>query len=135
MLREMNDGYMWWLILVGLAIGVVMSWLLIVRLPRGESDVSSDERQEEAVWISDTIERHGGVAPLSLVDEVLELHQSYLRSPGLVDQIAEMPATSPMTVPALPPRGQALPPQGQGSRPPPPPPPPPATRGGPPPPR
>ena len=122
MLRRMNDSFVWWLILVGLAIGVVVSWLLIVRIPRGEADISAAERQEEAVWIGDIIERHGGVAPLTLVDEVLELHQAYLRSPGAVEQIEEMPTAS--TVAADPPQPQP----GSGSGPAPP-----TTPGGPPP--
>ena len=82
MLAPMNDGFAWWLIIVGLAIGVFVSWFLLVRLAREEDDVSALEREHEAEWISSAIERDGGIAPVSLVDEVLDLHQAYLRSPG-----------------------------------------------------
>jgi hypothetical protein len=78
----MNDGYAWWLVIVGVAIGIALVWLVIVRLPRAEDDVDEDERLIEAGWISRTIEAWGGVAPAALVDEVLELHQSYLASGG-----------------------------------------------------
>ena len=41
------------------------------------------ERPAEAAWISAVIERYGGIAPPSLVEEVLDLHQAYLRDPRL----------------------------------------------------
>lgn len=153
MLPRMNDGFAWWLILVGLAIGVAASWLLIVRLPRDDADVSAAERQEEATWISDAIERHGGVAPLALVDEVLELHAAYLRTPGLLDRVDErspvdaqpaaIPAGGhvPWPVPAPPPQRSAPPgapmpppagPPGAPRAPQPPPGPPPTSPGPPP---
>ena len=98
MLTRMNDGFAWWLILVGLAIGVFVSWLLIVRIPRSEDDISPAERADEAVWISDAIENGGGIAPVSLVDEVLELHQAYLRTSGSMqapDATLQDPAPGP----------------------------------------
>ena len=45
----MNDGYMWWLVLVGLVVGVALTWLSVVRLPRHDYDIGTDEREEEAV--------------------------------------------------------------------------------------
>jgi hypothetical protein len=79
----MNDGYMWWLVLVGLGVGVVLTWLSVVRLPRHEYDVEADEREEEATLIAATIESRGGICPAPLALEVLDLHQEYLASPGL----------------------------------------------------
>jgi hypothetical protein len=82
-LGRVNDGYLWWLMLVGAVIALAVVWILSVRLPRDEADVSPEERRAEAAWISRTIERYGGVAPEPLVEEVLELHAEYLASPGL----------------------------------------------------
>ena len=79
----MNDGYLWWLILVGAVITLAVVWVVAARLPRSESDVGAEERSAEAAWISETIERFGGVAPPELVEEVLELHAEYLASPRL----------------------------------------------------
>ena len=79
----MNDGYMWWLVLVGLGVGVGLTWLSVVRLPRHDYDVESDEREEEAALIAATIEARGGICPAPLALEVLDLHQDYLGSPGL----------------------------------------------------
>lgn len=87
----MNDGYAWWLVLVGLGVGVALTWLSMVRLPRNEWDVGADEREEEAVLIASTIEVRGGVCPAPLALEVLDLHEEYLASPGLRAPIAVEP--------------------------------------------
>ena len=74
----MNDGYTWWLLILGMAIGVAVVWFTAVRLPRRDDDQTVAERVAEARWISATIEHDGGVAPHPLVEEVLELHRGYL---------------------------------------------------------
>lgn len=79
----MNDGFAWWLVVLGIAIGVGLSWLVLGRLPREETDVDEDERAVEAAWISRSIADYGGVAPAALVEEILELHHGYLRGPAL----------------------------------------------------
>ena len=79
----MNDGFAWWLVVLGIAIGVGLSWLVLGRLPRAEADIDEDERAVEATWISRSIADYGGVAPAALVEEILELHRGYLRGPAL----------------------------------------------------
>ena len=74
----MNDGFAWWLVILGIAVGVAVVWLMVVRLPRSEGDVDDEELVREAEWISRTIHTYGGVAPEPLVEEVLELHRQYL---------------------------------------------------------
>lgn len=76
--RPMNDGFAWWLIVLGIAIGVGLVWLFVVRLPRTDADVGASETPIEAEWISRNIETYGGLAPQPLVEEVLELHRQYL---------------------------------------------------------
>ena len=78
----MKDGYAWWLVLVGLAVGLAVMWLALVRLPRDEDDIDLDERDHEAGWIGATIESRGGICPQPLAAEVLELHHEYLVSSG-----------------------------------------------------
>jgi hypothetical protein len=95
----MNDGYMWWLVLVGLGVGVVLTWLSVVRLPRDEYDIEADERDEEAMLIAATIESRGGICPAPLALEVLDLHQEYLASPGLPTPRAPRPASGGPPVP------------------------------------
>jgi hypothetical protein len=79
MLADMIEAWEAWLLVVGLAIGGATTAVLLVRLPRREDDVDARERRAEAAWISATIDRYGGVAPVSLVEEVLDLHQAYLQ--------------------------------------------------------
>ncbi len=122
MLPCMIEAWVLWVLLVGLAAGGVVTWLLMVRLPRAEDDVSPAERPAEAAWISAVIERYGGVAPPSLVEEVLDLHQAYLRDPRLA-----RPPTAPLgrdqaglpppPMGMLPPAGSPPPPRPPGSPP------------------
>jgi hypothetical protein len=74
----MNDGFAWWLVVLGIAIGVGLTWLFMIRLPRVDADIDEVELAQEAHWISRTIHAYGGVAPEPLVEEVLELHHQYL---------------------------------------------------------
>ena len=80
----MNNGFQWWLVIVGIGLGAGLLWLVLGRLPRQDDDVGPRERSVEAMWISQTIEAGGGIAPVALVEEVLELHASYLEGPALV---------------------------------------------------
>jgi hypothetical protein len=75
----MNDGFAWWLLVLGIAIGVAVVWLIMLRLPRSDADLDEEEQAREAGWISRTIRAYGGVAPEPLVEEVLELHHQYLK--------------------------------------------------------
>ena len=74
----MNDSYTWWLVVLGIAIGASVTLVITLRLPRREDDVPPAEREAEARWIGATIEEDGGVAPVPLVEEVLDLHADYL---------------------------------------------------------
>lgn len=121
MLQPMFSGWELWLFLVGLAIGIAVTGVTLVRLPRADDDIGPDERPAEAAWIAGTIERYGGVAPVSFVEEVLELHQAY--------RTARRPPFTP-SVPA-PPVPPPRPPAPLGYVPPPPGPPPAAPRGAP----
>ena len=75
----MNDEYAWWFLVVGLAVGGALVWLVRGQMARQEDDVAEEERAPEAEWISRTVERAGGIAPADLVAQVLSLHRSYLR--------------------------------------------------------
>jgi hypothetical protein len=137
MLTGMIDAWALWLLLVGLVAGVAVTGVLLWRLPRREDDLPAEERRVEAAWIGAVIERHGGSAPVSFVEEVLDLHQAYLRTarpPGPPAGAEVPPVAGPgpgyplpaggFAPPAAPPPGYA-PPSGHapGQVPPPPPPP------------
>lgn len=73
----MAEPYLVWALIVGIAVGGAVVWFLLGRLPRRSDDVAPEELTAEADWISRTIEVRGGVAPVELVEEVLELHLRY----------------------------------------------------------
>jgi hypothetical protein len=108
------DAWEVWLLLVGFAVGAALVGLALLRLPRAEDDVDEGERETEAEWIADLIERHGGVAATSLVEEVLDLHAAYLtlqRPPvPATGSVAGRYPPSPGMPPPLPPGPQGLPP-------------------------
>ena len=126
MLPTMIDGWVLWLFLVGLAVGAAAVAVLLVRLPREDDDLGEAEHRTEAAWIGDTIERHGGIAPPSLVEEVLDLHRAYLQAPlvpappgASAPPLQPLPPVPPGPVPPMAPPPPAPPP---GYMPPPPPP-------------
>lgn len=123
----MNDGFTWWLVVLGIAVGIGVVWLFTVRLPRDEADVGADELVDEAGWISGSIESAGGIAPQNLVHEVLELHRQYLAGEhGLAEPSDDSTSgAEPDTSGALPPAPEVDAPPAYLASPPPPPPPPP----------
>ncbi len=74
----MTEQYIGWALVLGLVVGGALVWFAVGRLPRSGEEMSLDERQSEAVWISDTISTRSGKAPTDLVEEVLDLHIRYL---------------------------------------------------------
>ena len=74
----MTEQYIGWALVLGLVIGGALVWFAIGRLPRGTEEIPPDELKSEAVWISETINDRGGLAPDDLVEEILELHVEYL---------------------------------------------------------
>jgi hypothetical protein len=78
-----TEQFIGWALMLGLVVGGTLVWFAVGRLPRSGEEVPADERAAEAAWISETIDERGGVAPPTLVQEVLELHVEYL------DRVAE----------------------------------------------
>ena len=114
----MNDAWVWWLFAIGLAVGAATVWFVRGTIAREEDDLATDERSLEAGWVAGTIERSGGVAPVPLVEQVLELHRDYLRSSppyfaGDPPQVSDAPqvsgpeADSEATAPPWPPAASA----------------------------
>lgn len=76
----MNVQVDWWLLLVGLAVGAGLAWLVLAEMRRHEDDVSEGERRAEAAWIVDTLEADGTPADIDGILEVLRLHRTFLAS-------------------------------------------------------
>jgi hypothetical protein len=82
-----------WLIIVGLAIGAGLAWLVMLDLRRRDDDVAAAESQAEAGWIADTLRSRDIAADADAVEEVLRLHRAYLA--GIPDDGALRPTTAP----------------------------------------
>ena len=73
-----------WLLILGIAAGAAVMWLVIGTLARRDDEVDAAERGPEAGWITRTIEDYGGRAPVELVEQILALHRRYLQGgPGV----------------------------------------------------
>ena len=68
-----------WLLILGIAAGAAVTWLVIGTIARSDDEIASSEAAAEADWIARTIEEHGGRAPLLLVEQILSLHRRYLQ--------------------------------------------------------
>ena len=76
----MNVQVDWWLLLVGLAVGAGLTWLVLAEMRRHEDDVSEGERRAEAGWIVDMLAASGTEADVDGILEVLRLHRTFLAS-------------------------------------------------------
>ena len=72
------EQYIGWALVLGLAVGGALVWFAVGRIPRSPDEVPPEERENEAAWITATIDSQGGKAPADLVQEVLELHAEYV---------------------------------------------------------
>ena len=106
----MTEQYIVWALVVGICVGAALYWFAFGRMPRRTDDLTPAEREAESAWISRTIQQRGGVAPPDLVDEVLDLHASYLNGPAL--EVPETITIEPDAAPVAPANQQADEPRG-----------------------
>jgi hypothetical protein len=75
----MSTDFNWWLLILGVAIGGGLAWLILADSSRHEAEVAEEELTAEAGWIARTL----NVASLDseAVERVLRSHQRYLGFP------------------------------------------------------
>jgi hypothetical protein len=75
----MGDGFNWWLLLLGVAGGALLTWLVLADSTRRDKEISDDELVAEAGWIA----RNAGSAAIDagVAEEVLRAHRRYLGFP------------------------------------------------------
>ena len=75
----MSGDFNWWLLVLGVAIGGALAWLILADSNRHEAEVTEEELTAEAGWIARTM----NVAALDTdtVERVLRAHRRYLGFP------------------------------------------------------
>ena len=84
----MNTEFNWWLLIVGLAIGAGVVWLILATTRRDEGDVTERERESEARWIGDAMRKAGRRIDDTDALDILRLHEAYLAAPP-PDEVAD----------------------------------------------
>src|SRR5215207_7521969 len=79
--RDVNAEFNWWLLIVGLVVGAGLVWLVLADSRRREFDVTERERESEAQWIAEAMERAGRPIDDADVLDMLRLHGAYLAAP------------------------------------------------------
>lgn len=75
----MSAEFNWWLLIVGVVAGVVLTWLVLADSSRREREVGEHEIPAEAAWISRTL-RTPAIEP-DTAEQVLRAHRRYLSFP------------------------------------------------------
>ncbi len=74
----MNDEFQWWLLLVGLVIGALLVFLVMVDFGRSADEQSEAELAREADWMAGLLRPTDGEIDPGLIHEILRLHREWL---------------------------------------------------------
>jgi len=75
----MSADFNWWLLIVGLAVGVALTWLVLAETTRRDREVSDEETAAEASWIARTLD--DPLVDAEMAERVLLAHRRYLGFP------------------------------------------------------
>ena len=101
----MNTEFNWWLLIVGLAIGAAVVWLVLADSRRREVDITERERESEARWIGESMRAAGRRIDDADALDILRLHDAYLAAspPDNLDEADEQDLAEAIRGPAQPP--------------------------------
>jgi hypothetical protein len=78
----MTAAYPVWLLLVGLAVGAALTWLVLADLGRREASLDADRLEDEADWITDALAAEGRPTSRDSIVRILRLDRSYRHDDG-----------------------------------------------------
>jgi hypothetical protein len=84
----MNAEFNWWLLIVGVVVGAVLTYLVLADSARREHDVVERELPAEAAWLARTLTDEGRPVDGDTAEALLRAHRRYLQLPppdALVD--------------------------------------------------
>jgi hypothetical protein len=87
----MNAEFQWWLLLVGLVIGALLVFLVMVDFTRSADEQAEAELGREAEWIAGVLRPTDGPLDPGLIQEILRLNREWLAG-----------ATGPLEAPVAP---------------------------------
>ena len=74
----MNAEFQWWLLLVGLVIGALLVFLVMVDFTRSADEQGEAELGREAEWIAGVLRPTDGPLDPGLIQEILRLNREWL---------------------------------------------------------
>ena len=87
----MNDEFQWWLLLVGLVVGALLVFLVMVDFSRSADEQTEAELAREAAWMAALLQATDGEIDPGLIHEILRLHREWLA--GATSPAIEAPAS------------------------------------------
>ena len=95
----MNDEFQWWLLLVGLVIGALLVFLVMVDFSRSADEQAEAEVSRESSWIARSLEPTDGAVHPGLIQDILRLNREWLAGSALDEASPPPPEPSPADVP------------------------------------
>ena len=77
-LAAMISEFNWWLLLLGLAVGGGLTWLVLAETRRREQDLQEQDLADEAVWLEERLAEEGRPLSADTIERVVQLHREYL---------------------------------------------------------
>ncbi len=96
----MNAEFNLWLLIVGVAFGAALAWLVLADMNRRETEIGQEETAAEAGWLARTLD--DARLDADLAERVLEAHKRYLGFPPPDELVApeEFGRADPAAAPA-----------------------------------
>jgi hypothetical protein len=88
-LAAMISEFNWWLLLLGLAVGGGLTWLVLTESRRREQDLEERDLADETVWLGERLAEEGRPLSPDMIERVVQLHREYLAvvpPPGEADE-------------------------------------------------
>jgi hypothetical protein len=95
-LAAMISEFNWWLLLLGLAVGGGLTWLVLAETRRREQDLEEADLADEAVWLAERLAEEGRPLSPGTIERVVQLHREYLAVVPPSDWLDDVPPVEPV---------------------------------------